>query len=198
MRRIGVAVTLTLIVALMSSTAEAQQAGKVWRIGVLTTGNPRAAPPANWDGFLQGLSESGYVEGQNVAFEQRYAEGKPELFPHRAADLVRLKVDVIFARGPWAVTAAKAATRIIPIIGLDRESDPIANGFVKSLARSGENITGMFLDLAELSGKQLQIRKEIIPKLPRVAILGDPAVNASQLRELRSGSAVARGADSSA
>jgi len=184
MRRIGV-VILALSLTLAPVVGAAQPAGKVWRIGVLTTGNPRSAPPANWDGFLQGLRESGYVEGQNVAFEQRYAEGKPELFPDRAADLVRLKVDVIFARGPWAVTAAKAATRTIPIIGLDLESDPIADGFVKSLARPGENITGMFLDLAELSGKQLQILKEIIPKLPRVAILGDPAVNASQLRELR-------------
>ena len=170
-------------------TTEAQQTGKVWRIGVLTTGNPRSAPPGNWEGFLHGLRESGYVEGQNIAFEHRYAEGKPELFPDLAADLARLKVDAIFARGPWAVTAAKAATRTIPIIGIDLESDPIADGFVKSLSRPGENITGMFLDLAELSGKQLQILKEIIPKLSRVAILGDPAVNASQLRELR---AVAR------
>ena len=184
MRLIGLAVVVVLCLALAPLGVEAQ-AGKVWRIGVLTTGNPRSAAPGNWEGFLQGLRESGYVEGQNIAFEQRYAEGKPELFPDLAADLVQLKVDVIFARGPWAVTAAKAATRTIPIIGIDLESDPIADGFVKSLARPGENITGMFLDLAELSGKQLQILKEIIPKLSPVAVLGDPAVNASQLRELR-------------
>src|SRR5262249_24299667 len=162
-----------------------QQAGKVWGVGVLTTGDPRSAPPANWGGFLQGLRASGDVGGQNDAFQQGYAEGKPELFPHRAADLVRRKVDVIFARGRWAVTAAKAATRTIPIIGLDLESDPIADGLVRSLARPGANITGVFLDLAELSGKQVQILKEIIPNLPRVAILGDLAVNASQFRELR-------------
>jgi ABC-type uncharacterized transport system substrate-binding protein len=184
MRLIG-RVILALSLTLAPVVAAAQPAGKAWRVGVLTTGNPHSAPPANWDGFLQGLRESGYVEGQNIAIEQRYAEGKPELFPDRAADLVRLKVDVIFARGPWAVSAAKAATRTIPIIGLDLESDPISDGFVKSLARPGGNITGMFLDLAELSGKQLQILKEIIPKLSRVAILGDSAVNASQLRELR-------------
>jgi len=184
MRLIGL-VILALSLTLAPVVAAAQPAGKAWRVGVLTTGNPHSAPPANWDGFLQGLRESGYVEGQNIAIEQRYAEGKPELFPDRAADLVRLKVDVIFARGPWAVTAAKAATRTIPIIGIDLESDPIADGFVKSLARPGGNITGMFLDLAELSGKQLQILKEIIPRLSRVAILGDSAVNASQLRELR-------------
>jgi ABC-type uncharacterized transport system substrate-binding protein len=184
MRLIGL-VILALSLTLAPVVAAAQPAGKAWRVGVLTTGNPHSAPPANWDGFLQGLRESGYVEGQNIAIEQRYAEGKPELFPDRAADLVRLKVDIIFARGPWAVSAAKAATRTIPIIGLDLESDPISDGFVKSLARPGGNITGMFLDLAELSGKQLQILKEIIPKLSRVAILGDSAVNASQLRELR-------------
>jgi putative ABC transport system substrate-binding protein len=184
MRLIGL-VILALSLTLAPVVAAAQPAGKAWRVGVLTTGNPHSAPPANWDGFLQGLRESGYVEGQNIAIEQRYAEGKPELFPDRAADLVRLKVDVIFARGPWAVSAAKAATRTIPIIGLDLESDPISDGFVKSLARPGGNITGMFLDLAELSGKQLQILKEIIPKLSRVAILGESAVNASQLRELR-------------
>jgi putative ABC transport system substrate-binding protein len=175
---------LTLGMLVGPLRAEAQQGGKVWRIGVLTTGNPRSAPAANWEGFLQGLRDSGYVEGQNVAFEHRYAEGKPELFVDLAAELVQLKVDVIFARGPWAVTAAKAATRTIQIVGIDLESDPIAAGFVKSLARPGGNITGMFLDLAELSGKQLQILKEIIPKLSRVAVLGDPAVNASQLREL--------------
>ena len=185
MRLTGLAVILTLSLTLAPVVAAAQPAGKAWRVGVLTTGNPHSAPPANWEGFLQGLRESGYVEGQNIAIEQRYAEGKPELFPDRAADLIRLKVDVIFARGPWAVSAAKAATRTIPIIGLDLESDPISDGFVTSLARPGGNITGMFLDLAELSGKQLQILKEIMPKLSRVAILGDPAVNASQLRELR-------------
>src|SRR2546426_3389939 len=185
MRLIGLAVILTVGLILEPLAAEAQTAKKVWRIGVLTTGDPRSGPPANWEGFLQGLRESGYVDGQNIAFEQRYAQGKPELFPDLAADLVRLKVDVIFARGPWAVTAAKAATRTIPIVVIDLESDPIADGFVKSLARPGGNITGMFLDLAELSGKQLQILKEIIPKLSPVAVLGDPAVNATPLRELR-------------
>jgi ABC-type uncharacterized transport system substrate-binding protein len=175
---------LTLGMLSAPLTAEAQPA-KISRIGILTTGDPRSSPPANWKGFLQGLRESGYVEGQNIAFEHRYAQGTPELFPDLATDLVRLKVDVLFARGPWAVTAAKAATGTIPIVGIDLESDPIADGFVKSLARPGGNITGMFLDLAELSGKQLQILKEIVPKLSPVAVLGDTSVNASQLRELK-------------
>ncbi|PYN41109.1 MAG: ABC transporter substrate-binding protein [Candidatus Rokuibacteriota bacterium] len=176
---------MTLTLGTLSALAAEAQPAKVARIGILTTGDPRSAPPANWEGFLQGLRESGYVEGQNIAFEHRNAQGKPELFPDLAADLARLPVDVIFARGPWAVPAAKAATRTIPIVGIDLESDPVAQGFVKSLARPGGNITGMFLDLAELSGKQLEILKEISPKLARVAVLGDPAINASQLRELR-------------
>jgi putative tryptophan/tyrosine transport system substrate-binding protein len=134
---------------------------------------------------VQGLRESGYVEGRNVHLEQRYAEERPKLFPALAADLVRLKVDLIFARGPWAVTAAARATRTIPIVGIDLERDPVASGLVKSLARPGGNLTGMFLDLSELSGKQLQILKEINPRLSRVAILGDSTVNSSQLRGLR-------------
>ena len=164
--------------------AEAQPT-RLPRIGILTTASPGSSPPANFEAFVQGLRESGYVEGRNILFEQRHAEERPELFPALAADLVRLNVDLIFARGPWAVAAAKNATRTIPIIGIDLESDPVANGLVKSLARPGENLTGMFLDLAELSGKQVQILKEIIPTLSRVAVLGDPAVNSSQIRELR-------------
>jgi len=185
MRGTLTALATAILILLAAPLAVDGQSTRVPRIGVLTTGNPRSAPPANWEAFVQGLRESGYVEGKNIAFEHRYAEGRPELFPDLAADLVRLKVDVIFARGPWAVPAAKSATRTIPIIGIDLESDPIAQGLVESLARPGGNITGMFLDLAELSGKQLQILKEIVPRLSRVAVLADPAVNSSQLRELR-------------
>jgi len=185
MRGTLTALATAILILLAAPLAVDGQSTRVPRIGVLTTGNPRSAPPANWEAFVQGLRVSGYVEGKNIAFEHRYAEGRPELFPDLAADLVRLKVDVIFARGPWAVPAAKSATRTIPIIGIDLESDPIAQGLVESLARPGGNITGMFLDLAELSGKQLQILKEIVPRLSRVAVLADPAVNSSQLRELR-------------
>jgi putative ABC transport system substrate-binding protein len=165
--------------------AGAQQA-TLPRIGILTTASSVSSPSANYEAFVQGLRESGYVEGRNVLLEQRYAEERPKLFPALAADLVRLKVDLIFARGPWAVAAATSATRAIPIVGIDLESDPVADGLVKSLARPGGNLTGMFLDLAELSGKQLQILKEINPRLSRVAVLGDSAVNSSQLRELKS------------
>jgi len=174
--------TLSLLVAARAAKA---QPARLPRIGVLTTASSASSPSANYEAFVQGLRESGYIEGRNVLLEQRYAEERPKLFPALAADLVRLNVDLIFARGPWAVAAATSATKTIPIVGIDLETDPVANGLVKSLARPGGNLTGMFLDLAELSGKQLQILKEINPGLSRVAVLGDSAVNSSQLKELR-------------
>jgi ABC-type uncharacterized transport system substrate-binding protein len=174
--------TLSLLVAARAAKA---QPARLPRIGVLTTASSASSPSANYEAFVQGLRESGYIEGRNVLLEQRYAEERPKLFPALAADLVRLNVDLIFARGPWAVAAATSATKTIPIVGIDLETDPVANGLVKSLARPGGNLTGMFLDLAELSGKQLQILKEINPRLSRVAVLGDSAVNSSQLKELR-------------
>jgi putative ABC transport system substrate-binding protein len=158
-----------------------------YRIGHLAIAAPTDSPPpppANWDGFVQGLREVGYVEGQNISFEHRSAHDQPDLFPKLAAELADLKVDVIFARGTWALAAAKNATRMIPIVGIDLEIDPVAAGLVASIARPGGNITGLFLDLSELSGKHLQLLKDIIPGTSRVAVLGDPAINALQLREL--------------
>jgi putative ABC transport system substrate-binding protein len=141
-------------------------------------------PPANWNAFVQGLREAGYMEGRNIEFEHRSAQDQPELFPKLASELADLKVDVIFARGTWALAAAKKATRTIPIAGIDLEIDPVEAGLVASIARPGGNITGMFLDLSELSGKHLQLLKEIIPRTSRVAVLGDFDINAPQLREL--------------
>src|SRR5882724_2334639 len=97
----------------------AQQGKLLPRLGILTTGSSASSPSVNYEAFVQGLRESGYVDGRNVLLEQRYAEEKPKLFPTLAADLVRLKVDLIFARGPWAVRAASSATRTIPIVGID-------------------------------------------------------------------------------
>src|ERR1700738_4167374 len=158
-----------------------------YRIGHLAiaapTDNP-PPPPANWDAFVQGLREAGYMEGSNIVFEHRSVHGQPELFPKLALELASLKVDVIFARGTWALAAAKNATRTIPIVGIDLEIDPGAAGLVASIARPGGNITGLFLDLSELSGKHLQLLKDIIPGTSRVAVLGDPAINELQLREL--------------
>src|ERR1700738_2715486 len=158
-----------------------------YRIGHLAIAAPTDTPPpppANWDAFVQGLREIGYMEGQNIAFEHRSAHDQPELFPKLAFELASLKVDVIFARGTWALTAAKNATRTIPIVGIDLEIDPVEAGLVASIARPGGNITGLFLDLSDLSGKHLQILKEIMPGTSRVAVLGDTEINASQLREL--------------
>jgi putative ABC transport system substrate-binding protein len=158
-----------------------------YRIGHLAIAAPTDTPPpppANWDAFVQGLREIGYTEGQNITFEHRSAQDQPELFPKLALELASLKVDVIFARGTWALAAAKNATRTIPIVGIDLEIDPVEAGLVASIARPGGNITGLFLDLSELSGKHLQFLKEIIPGTSRVAVLGNPDINAPQIREL--------------
>jgi putative ABC transport system substrate-binding protein len=130
--------------------------------------------------FRRGLAETGYVEGKNVAIEYRFANWRPELMADAAADLVQRNVRVIFAPTPEASAAVRNATTTIPFVALDLESDPIAMGYVKSLARKGGNITGMFLDLPELGGKQLGLLKEIVPRLSRVAIFGIPDLNAAQ------------------
>jgi putative ABC transport system substrate-binding protein len=168
-------------------TGRAQQPAR-YRVGHLAIAAPTDTPPpppANWNAFEQGLREAGYIEGRNIAFEHRSAHDQPELFPKLAFELASLKVDVIFARGTWALTAAKKATQTIPIVGIDLESDPVEVGLVASIARPGGNITGLFLDLSELSGKHLQFLKEIIPATSRVAVLGDNDINAPQLRELK-------------
>jgi putative ABC transport system substrate-binding protein len=163
------------------------QRARLYRIGHLAiaapTDNP-PPPPANWNAFVQGLQEAGYVEGRNVTFEHKSAHDHPELFPQLATELVSQHSDVIFARGTWALNAARAATSSIPIVGIDLEIDPVDAGLAASIARPGKNITGLFLDLSELSGKHLQILNEVVPGMSRVGILGDLTINAPQLRAL--------------
>jgi putative ABC transport system substrate-binding protein len=130
--------------------------------------------------FRRGLAEAGYVEGKNLGIEYRFTNFRPELMLEAASDLVRLKVNVIFAGTPEAGAAARNATTSIPIVGVDLESDPLAMGYVKSLARPGGNFTGMFLDLPELSGKQIGLLKEIVPQLSHIAVFGIPGLNAAQ------------------
>ena len=164
---------------------EAQQVAGLPRVGHLAIAGPTSTPqppPENWDAFLAALREGGYVEGQSVVFEHRDARNRPELFPAAAAELVRANVTVIFARGGHAVRAAKQATSTIPIVAIDLETDPVVAHFVQSLPRPGGNVTGMFLDLADLSGKHLELLKELAPKLSRLAVLGDPEINVSQFR----------------
>ena len=130
--------------------------------------------------FREGLAEAGYVEGKNLAIEYRYSKDRPELLPEAAGDLVRNNVNVIFAAGPLAVAATRNATNSIPIVAVDLESDPVATGYVKSLAHPGGNLTGIFLDIPELSGKQVGLLKEIVPRLSRIAIFGIPGLNTPQ------------------
>jgi putative tryptophan/tyrosine transport system substrate-binding protein len=124
-------------------------------IGFLNPATAAEAIPHLMAGFRQGLAEAGYVEGKNLAIEYRFTNFRPELMLEAAADLVRLKVNVILAPTPEAVVAVRNATTSIPIVAVDLESDPLAKGYVKSLARPGGNLTGTFLDIPELSGKQV-------------------------------------------
>jgi putative ABC transport system substrate-binding protein len=129
--------------------------------------------------FRQGMAELGFVEGKNYATELRV---NPESLPQAAADLVRLNVTAIFAAAPEALDAASHATTGIPIVGIDLESDPVAKGYVKSLARPGGDVTGIFLDIPELSGKHVGLLKEIVPRFSRLAIFGIPRLNALQFK----------------
>src|SRR5882724_986535 len=162
--------------------AEAQQPPKISRIGFLSTTSPSNVP-TRLEAFRQGLRDLGYVEGKNIVIEYRDAEAKPERLPALAAELVRLKVDVIVISGPSPTRAAKEATATIPIV-MTWDYDPVGNGFVASLARPGGNITGLSTLAPEISGKQLELLKEIVPKLSRVAVLGTSTVpgNAEALR----------------
>ena len=162
--------------------AEAQQAGKVPRIGVLSGGSRSDPAPRGVDAVQQGLRELGYVEGQSIAIEYRWAEWKHERLPALAAELVRLKVDVIVATIAVAVEAAKHATKAIPIVMV--ANDPVAAGFVASVARPEGNITGLSMMTPEVVAKQLELLREVVPKISRVAVLGNPANpgNAPQVR----------------
>ena len=171
MKKAAVLSILSAVVLLaVAVIAEAQQPKKVPRIGYLTASTPVAQLPGT-EALREGLREFGYVEGQNIAIEFRYAEEKPERLPALAADMVRLKVDVIVTGGPTATRTAKETTNTVPIV-MSQDSDPVGNGFVASLARPGGNITGLATLSPELSGKRLELLKEIVPKLNRVAVLG--------------------------
>ena len=164
--------------------AVAQQPTKIPQIGYLG-GASLSAIPKRIEAFREGLRELGYVEGKNIVIEWRWAEGKPDRLPDLAAELVRLKVDLIISAGPVVTPSLKGATKTIPIV-MAQDNDPVGNGFVASLARPGGNITGLATLAPELSGKQLELLKEIIPKLSRVAVLGSSTEpgNAQTLREI--------------
>jgi putative tryptophan/tyrosine transport system substrate-binding protein len=182
MKRAAVRSILIAVVLLaVAVIAEAQQPTKVPRIGHLSI----FGASARIEAFRQGLRELGYVEGKNINFEFRSADGKLERLPNLAAELVRLKVDIIVTAGAPSARAAMGATVTIPIVMM-QVGDPVGSGFVASLARPGGNITGLSALAPELSGKRLELLKEIVPKLSRVAVFGTSASpdNAQSLREV--------------
>ena len=160
---------------------EAQQPKKVSRIGYLSNSDP-VTESARADAVRLALRERGYIEGQNIATEYRYAEGKPDRYPELAAELVRFKVDIIVVPGgDIPIRAAKNATKTIPIIMVGQGLDPVEAGLIESLARPGGNVTGITNLGTELGGKRLELLKEVAPKVARVAILYDPAIPRSVL-----------------
>jgi putative ABC transport system substrate-binding protein len=176
-------IAIPFILVLGGVVAQAQQPAKVSRIGYLTASSLYAIS-ARIEAFRQSLRELGYVGGKNIVIEWRSVEGKADRLPGLAAELVRLKVDVIVTAGPQATRAAKEATVTIPIV-MTFDSDPVGSGSVTSLARPGGNITGLSTLAPEISGKQVELLKEVVPRLSRVAVLGSSTTpgNAQSLKE---------------
>jgi putative tryptophan/tyrosine transport system substrate-binding protein len=171
MRRIGLAMIVTLGFTVVSLDAEGQRSSKLPRIGVLAVGG---GPPTVIEAFVSGLRDLGWVDGKNVVIERRVAEGREDRLPALAAELTDLKVDVILAAGgPASLNAARDATKTIPIVMVASSRDPIGNGLIKSYARPGGNITGLVTAPEELTGKQLELLRDVRPGLSRVGILWD-------------------------
>ena len=188
MKRTVLLLSIFLLATLISAwvnLAEAQQAGKVYRIGYIRSGSgPLTTSPA-YMGLRKGLRELGYVEGQNLVIEHRSANRKRERYPVIAAELVRLKVDVIVTSpGPPGIRAAQQATRTIPIVMSGVRIDPVETGFVVSLARPGGNITGLTQRASKLHAKRLQLLKEAFPRISRVAILWNPPQQKQAMKEV--------------
>jgi putative ABC transport system substrate-binding protein len=185
MRRRNFIALLCSAAATWPLAARAQQERKIPRIGVLWPN-----PPAMFDFMRQGLKGFGYVEGQNIAFEFRWAEGKLDQLPEMATELVRLQVDVIVTLAPQATLAAKQATQSIPIVFVAM-GDPVASGVVPSLARPGANVTGTTRMISEMSAKHVELLKEAVPSLSKLAVLWNPT-NTSHRPALQAVEAAAR------
>ena len=194
MRLIGLAVVFAVSLTLAPLAAQGQQAGKVWRIGVLTSAvcPDEAGPPGRM--LSEGLRERGHTVGKTVVFEcRRSDEGLEVRFRQLAADLVRLKVDLIIGISSAAIRALWRATTTIPIVAIDVETDPVGSGLAVSLARPDGNITGIFLDAPEMSGKRLQLLKEAVPRLSRVAVLWDASTDPTMLSATETAARCLRG-----
>jgi putative ABC transport system substrate-binding protein len=193
--QVTLATTLALLLLAVPPGAHAQQTGKLPVVGVLNTFHatpghlgplgPELPRHTTVPALRLGLRELGYVEGHTIALEFRFAEGRPEVLPQLAAELVHRRVDVLVANGPAAVSAAREAAGAIPIVAIDLESDPVQQGWVRSIAQPGGNITGLFMDLPSLTGKWLELLKEAVPGLARVAVLWDPTTGPHQANALR-------------
>src|SRR5438132_4871919 len=181
MRRIGLAVVLSLSLCLAPLATEAQQAGKVTRLGVLLFGTPATDP--NLAAFVAGLRDLGYVEGRNLTLEYRSAEGRPERVRELALQIATQKPDVIVVLGGDMVPFVKDATSTIPVVMLTSQ-DPVEAGVVASFARPGGNLTGVAFVSSETAGKRLQLLKEAVPSLTRVAVLWDPSHRDPEYRDI--------------
>jgi ABC-type uncharacterized transport system substrate-binding protein len=186
MKKGAVPSILVVVVLLALGVIAEAQPKKVPRIGYLSIGDP-ATESTRSEAIRLALRELGYIEGQNIATEYRYAEGKLDRVPELAAELVRLKVDIIVVGGPIPIRAAKNATKTIPIVMVGLGPDPVEAGFIESLARPGGNVTGITNLGPELGGKRLELLKEAVPKLARVAVLHeqDNSNNVLELKEVQ-------------
>jgi ABC-type uncharacterized transport system substrate-binding protein len=186
-RAAATSILVAVVLLALAVTAEAQEAKKVSRIGYLSSGDA-ASSSARAEGIRLALRELGYVEGQNIAIDYRYGEGKNDRLPELAAELVRLKVNIIVVQGGTpAVRATKNATKTIPIVMVGTGSDPVERGVVESLARPGGNVTGITNLTRELGGKRLELFQEAVPKVTRIAVLHETAspVTAIELKEVQ-------------
>ena len=180
MRKPILRVALCAMALAFCSSAEAQESGKIPRIGYVRVVGVPSIPGPNVEAFRQGLKDLGYVEGKNILIEFRYAEGKRDRVPSLVAELVQLKVDVLISGDDPAIRAAKQATKTIPIVMVINQ-DPVATGLVDSLARPGGNITGISRLTRELSGKRLELLTEVVPGMARVGILWDSSSEGSKI-----------------
>ena len=181
MRKVFIASALCAMLFALCPSAKAQQSAKIPRIGYVSSAGDPNNPGSQIDRFRQGLRDLGYVAGKNILIEYRYTEGDPNRIPRLVPELLQLKVDLLVATSPSAILAAKQATKTIPIVMVITQ-DPVAAGLVDSLARPGGNITGLTQLTRDLSGKRLELLKEVIPTLSRVGVLtvaGPPTTGVS-------------------
>jgi putative ABC transport system substrate-binding protein len=173
--------SVVIVLAATGWIKECQAQVKIPRVGVLSVAEAQLKQPW-YPSFTRGLAERGWVPGETVLLEYRFARGEDLRFSDAAEDLVRLNVEVIFAASAPATSAAYAATGTVPIVALDYTTDPVAAGYAETYGRPGKNLTGVFLDAPEFAGKWIELLRAIVPELKRVAVLWDRAAGATHLR----------------